>query len=274
MDARERIEYIKEEVLGKGSFGDVYAVTDKRTAGRYAMKIVPGVFTIQRQEARDALTREIAICKTLNHPNIVRYVNSFLAQDQGTTIVEDVSSSNPALVIELCAGSLLAEFKLSYLCFPTKVLKKYLLDIIKGMIYLKTMKVIHRDLSMSNILVVGDQAKISDFGSAVFADQPMDELPMHYLTAPESIDMGTYSYATDLWAYGIIHFSLLFETTPFGTHDTFRMGDVIRGFYTFPSNFTVSSETRDLFAQIFTIWPDERIQAEDLLNHAYFVDME
>ncbi|CDW79259.1 protein kinase domain containing protein [Stylonychia lemnae] len=72
-------KYEKVKQIGRGTFGDVLLVKKKDDEQLYAMKRVP--FELEQQEKKE-INNEIAVLKTLNHPNVVKYYESFLNKNK------------------------------------------------------------------------------------------------------------------------------------------------------------------------------------------------
>src|SRR5205823_6661840 len=92
---------------------------------------------------------------------------------------------------------------------PVEVRVHLLVQILQALAYLHRRGIIHRDLKPGNILVVGDQVKLLDFGLSSVQGQGYGIAPgttsgtIAYL-APEALNEGQISEASDLYAVGMI----------------------------------------------------------------------
>lgn len=88
--------YVKERLLGKGSFGTVYLTrtraTDEDCRDGVSRFVVLKEIRISDEDQRSAARREGRLLSQLNHPHIIRYLDSFEAED------------NLCLVLEYCCG--------------------------------------------------------------------------------------------------------------------------------------------------------------------------
>ena len=73
----EKYEPIR--VLGEGSFGKVYLMRDKVQRKFLCVKVIK-IKNIPKKE-RDATKMEVDLLRRLHHPNIVRYIDSFLSKN-------------------------------------------------------------------------------------------------------------------------------------------------------------------------------------------------
>lgn len=86
------------------------------------------------------------------------------------------------------------------------------------MIELYKNNLVHRDIKQGNILFLNGKYKIADFGFSKFMEdwqtaESMVGTPI--FQSPEILNHSTYNYKSDIWALGILLFSLTFNSYPF-----------------------------------------------------------
>ena len=173
------------ENIGSGSFGNVFKCFHKLDENDYAVKIVP----VYNDTNKDKYIKEVQTMALLDHPNIVRYYNSWIEKilpsnfDKGLLCMEEDFSSSCSDVVEeytiteflfiqmeLCYGNLS-----DYLVKQTEInyqkSNTIFIDIVQGLNYLHKMNIIHRDIKPSNIMFDKfGKAKIGDFGMSIKYD--------------------------------------------------------------------------------------------------------
>ena len=193
-------------LLGQGQFGKVFCAVHRQTDELVALK------EIDRQRFSTKLfLRELDFLTTLQHPNIVSC--------RGL----EYSETGRYLVMDYCQGGTLRELIESECQLDTMQSLDLISDILLGLEYAHDRGIVHCDLKPENILLEAQgnswMARISDFGIARFSEDVngatnMGDTGSPAYMAPERF-YGRYSYASDLYAIGVILYELLLEERPF-----------------------------------------------------------
>lgn len=150
-----------------------------------------------------------------------------------------------------------------------------LTPVVKGLVYLKAHNIVHRDMSLSNLLLTDDfKVKIADFGFAVELNHP-DEKHMtlcgtpNYIS-PEVASRSSHGLPADVFGLGSIMYALLVGKPPFdsnGVKSTLTrvvMDDFVRPAF-------LSMEAKDLLNRLLTKNDHERLLIEDVLSHPFMM---
>ncbi|CAE7567428.1 CPK2 [Symbiodinium pilosum] len=198
---------LEKHKLGEGGFGSVRRGRDKRTGRVYAIKSIrkKGV------EEPQKLKEEIDIMRLLDHPNIVRFQESF----------EDHRLLQ--LVLELCEGGELIERVTAQGSITERQAAGCVRDMLRAINYLHMNNIMHRDLKPENFLLatkeeIGKSSlKLIDFGLAkrFKPGEPVrTKAGTPNYVAPEVLS-GRYDEKVDTWSIGVIAFLLLSGKHPF-----------------------------------------------------------
>lgn len=210
-------EYVLEERVGGGAFGEVWKARHHAWHGTVVAVKLPNDANVIKQ-----LQREGGIVQGLDHPNIVKPLGF------------DAFADPPYLVSEFVEGGSLRPAIERRDLSPQRAVE-ILRDILAGLAYAHERSIVHRDLKPENILLTADgHAKIADFGlgqtsaatamSAVYSlslDTPQSQAiagTLDYM-APEQRSGGPIDARADLYAVGVILFELLTGQKPAG-HET------------------------------------------------------
>jgi sterile alpha motif and leucine zipper containing kinase AZK len=209
--------------IGWGATGGVY-----RASYRGTLVAVKRLHAAARPELTSKLRHELRVLSELRHPNIVRYYG--IATDS-TAIL---------LVMELCGrGSLFAflHSPVSNLS-PISVQIRYSLslDIARGLEFLHSRGIIHRDVKSLNVLIAQDGvAKLADFDSSrSLAPSALSSLGSGAGTvqwaAPEVLQHDCHSLASDVFSFGIVLWEVWTSREPFEGVPKIRIArDVMSG---------------------------------------------
>lgn len=154
-----RDRYIIEGLIGKGGFGSVYLVSDKRVKGNlFALK---EVIDPSKQE-RERFTLEGEILRRLDHPGLPRVYHAFSddAMFRAYLLMDYIEGLNLEILRQKQAQHRL----------PLRQVMRIMAPIIEAIAYLHSQQppIIHRDIKPSNIIVLpaGNEAVLVDFGIA------------------------------------------------------------------------------------------------------------
>ncbi|KAB1214179.1 Mitogen-activated protein kinase 16 [Morella rubra] len=179
----EGSRYRIEEVIGKGSYGVVCSAYDTHTGEKVAIKKINDIFEHVSDATR--ILREIKLLRLLRHPDIVEIKHILLPPSRRE--FKDIY-----VVFELMESDLHQVIKANDDLTPEHY-QFFLYQLLRGLKYIHTANVFHRDLKPKNILANADcKLKICDFGLArvAFNDTPTaifwtDYVATRWYRAPE-----------------------------------------------------------------------------------------
>jgi tetratricopeptide (TPR) repeat protein/tRNA A-37 threonylcarbamoyl transferase component Bud32 len=219
--------YLLHEEIGKGGMGVVYRATDRLTGNIVALKKVttpsgydPFATRVDEgagtagNEFRLALAQEFQMLSSLRHPNIISVLDyGFDAYRQPYFTMDYLE--NARHILDAAAKQ------------PIAVKMDLLLQILHAIAYLHRRNVFHRDVKPLNVLVQGRQLKVLDFGLAIAKEQQKMQQPeaagtLAYM-APEVLQGGHASAASDLYAVGMIAYEMFGGRYPYDQNDFQRM---------------------------------------------------
>ncbi|KAG5876755.1 hypothetical protein JTB14_001231 [Gonioctena quinquepunctata] len=187
--------------LGKGTFGTVQLC--ERIHNKQKI-VVKQIITELEGQQLEAAKNEVAILKSLNHPNIIQYYDSYILKGIFYIVMEYASQGTLQEFIE--------KERQKYLS-PQHVMDLFC-QILMGLDHIHQRKVIHRDLKSENIFLTGlkaDVIKIGDFGiSKTLLNGKMANTVIgtcNYL-APELCDGKPYNSKSDIWSLGCILYEM------------------------------------------------------------------
>ena len=258
--------YITNEKLGRGGFAVVHRVTEQSTNKSYAMKVISKERYSNNKSFLEKIQNEIQIQKKLNHQNVVSSKISF------------TDNENQYILLEYCPGQSIREYlrKSQNGRLSESETRKILKDVIQGLVYLHSQRIIHHDLKLENFLVGADgRVKIADFGISTLLKTSSEKVfsfagTLNYMS-PETVSKENkgHSFEVDIWAIGVCAFVMMTGQQPFGFNKVSVFERIKKCDYRFPINIPLSYEAVDFIRSILRIDPKKRPTAIELLRHPF-----
>lgn len=256
-------KYKKGKYLGKGGFAKCYVCGCLETRKTMAVKIISKKSLTKRRQ-RAKLLSEIKIHRSLNHTNVVKFEHVF----------ED--AKNVYILLELCKNNSLKHYTKRVRRVNEMMAKSFTVQMVHALKYLHKNKIIHRDLKLGNLFITDDgEIKLGDFGLA--AKLEFETEKRHTLCgtpnyiAPEILENKEgHSFGVDIWALGVIVFTLVVGKPPFETEnvkETYRR--IKKCSFKFPEHIKVSKEVKDLVSKILVKDPTRRLTLDQILKHPF-----
>ncbi|KAG8636733.1 serine/threonine-protein kinase STY13 isoform X2 [Manihot esculenta] len=207
-------------VIAHGTYGTVYrGVYDNQDV---AVKLLDwgedGIArTAETIALRASFRQEVAVWHKLDHPNVTKFVGASMGTSNLQIPAKDMFDGQTSIpsraccvVVEYLPGGTLKQYLIrnrrKKLAF--KIVIQLALDLARGLSYLHSKKIVHRDVKTENMLLDAHRTlKIADFGVArVEAQNPRDmtgETGTLGYMAPEVLDGKPYNRSCDVYSFGI-----------------------------------------------------------------------
>ncbi|XP_077533982.1 phosphorylase kinase gamma isoform X1 [Haemaphysalis longicornis] len=268
-------KYEPKEILGRGISSTVRRCIDKETGEEYAAKIIDISSDTEGSgptSLYQATKREIEVLKKVaGHPYIIELHDVF----ESTTFI--------FLVLELCRHGELFDYLTSVVALSEKKTKSIMKQLFEAVEFIHSQGIVHRDLKPENILLDDElNVKVTDFGFAteLAPGETLSELcgTPGYL-APELLKASMYESSegydkqVDMWACGVIMYTLLVGFPPFWHRKQMVMlRNIMEGKYEFcsPEWDDITEAPKDLISKLLVVDPRERITAAQALEHCFF----
>ncbi|ERL89652.1 hypothetical protein D910_07017 [Dendroctonus ponderosae] len=252
-------DYEVHELLGKGGFASVYRAMCRKTGIDVAIKMIDKKL-MQAEGMVGRVQQEVSIHSRLKHPSILELYTFF----------ED--ANYVYLILELCHNGELQQYTKRKRLIESQV-SNVMKQVVEGIKYLHFHSILHRDISLSNLLLTKDmQVKIADFGLATQLSRPDEKHRTMCGTpnfiSPEVATRGSHGLEVDVWGLGCLLYTLLVGLPPFETNGVkSTLTRVVMASYSLPSH--LSPEAKDLINSLLQKNPKDRIGLEQILEHPF-----
>lgn len=249
--------------IGQGASGGVYIA---HTRNPDSMVVAIKQMNLEQQPKKELIINEILVMKGSKHPNIVNYIDSYLLKGDLWVVMEYMEGGS---LTEIVTHSVMTEGQIGAVCRET----------LKGLKFLHSKGVIHRDIKSDNILLNTEgMIKMTDFG---FCAQ-INELNLKrttmvgtpYWMAPEVVSRKEYGPKVDIWSLGIMIIEMIEGEPPYLNETP------LRALYLIATNGTprlkepeaLSNDIKKFLSRCLQVDPTKRATAEKLLEDNFILE--
>jgi len=222
-------QYNKIQQIFSGGMGDIHLATKDGMKTLYTIKTILNTY-FDDDDFKKMFEKEAEIAESIKHRNIVGTYDYGIHDGTYYLVMEYIPGKNMFDIIKMLNLKTTQEYKKLTVSQTVFIL----MNISKGLVELHNRKIIHRDISLQNIMVsINGDVKIIDFGIAKTRTDPEKSIlnvlkgKLPYLS-PEQARREKLNEQTDIYSFGIIAYEFLFGRRLF----YFNSEDEVRNYYT------------------------------------------
>ncbi|EEY21845.1 serine/threonine-protein kinase MST20 [Verticillium alfalfae VaMs.102] len=258
-DGDPREVYRSLNKIGQGASGGVFTGHERGTNRLVAIKQM----NLEQQPKKDLIINEILVMKESSHPNIVNFIDSYLAGGELWVVMEYMEGGS---LTDVVTFNMMTEGQIASVCRET----------LKGLQHLHSKGVIHRDIKSDNILLsLEGNIKLTDFGFCATINEAQNKrttmVGTPYWMAPEVVTRKEYGRKVDIWSLGIMAIEMIEGEPPYLTESPLRALWLIatNGTPAIKDERDLSPLFRDFLYFALKVDPEKRASAHDLLRLPY-----
>ena len=257
-DPETKIKYRKGNKIGAGGFGEVFEFIQIDNNVKRAAKIIPNSNIDNDPLSNAAYNNENNFNTILDFKYLCKCHSTFKDNKNAYFILDYQPNKT---LNELIEKRQLSEIEIKHYC----------LELLLAIEYLHERNIIHRDIKLSNVLLSERmEVRLCDFGLAIEngIEVQKNKCGTPNYIAPELLDNKNgynYSFEIDIWAFGIIIYTLYYHKTPFehgGKSKT--KNNILTIDYSFPPEIAISKEAKELIKSILVKNPHQRPKIEQI----------
>ena len=251
--------------LGRGKFSIVYQAERQADSKLVALKIIK-IYDIKDKNLVEKCLKEVDLLKRVNHPNIIKYLDSFIFQNELYIAVEWADKGDVKRLIK--------KYKQEGDEIDERKVIEYTKEIAGGLNHMHEQRVIHRDLKPANILINSDGVfKLGDLGLGRIMNtetiKTFSKVGTPLYMAPEVINNNGYDFKCDNWSLGCVIYELITLRSPFQTSEKLSLIELFKkintGLYPKIDNSKYSTAAK-ISEALLKVNPDERMDLPQVLK--------
>lgn len=256
-------QYVKLDVIGRGTYGKVFIAYHRTESKYYAMKQIKLHKMYRSPLGLAQLEKEVDLLRKIDSNSIVHMKEVLYVRESETAyiITELVGSGS---VQSIMKSRKLSDIQVQYIFSK----------VARALSYLHAHRIIHQDIKPGNILVSrSGKVVISDFGICHSFDSVAAVFGTPLYQAPEALDITSDDISADggkedVWSLGVTLYEMLFGTTPFRGSSIYEIIASIHRTSLEPPS-PIDPSIWDLILGMLTVEPSARLDIEGVISSSY-----
>ena len=294
-------EFYFLDTIGRGAYSKVKKCINLNTREEFAVKIINKKLLRKKKKSygktkegtlkinymiEDAMN-EINIYKSFPEPNDnVIHLYQILNDNKKdkTYLIMELAQKGPLVTLNEKSGVFSINKNYRDDIYDEKLIKKWILDIAKGLKFLHENNVVHRDIKSDNILIdKNGHCKLADFGCSIKLKNNQPDLFSKtegnmYFFPPEFVDGKSkkqFGYKpVDIWAFGVSIYTCIFKSLPFLPENRENVVELFKEIreakFDYNKNgIKISKDMEILLGHILDKDPNKRFTAKDIVEYPW-----